>query len=517
MRSYERRKEERFMRTDWKRFLPKIICEDAPEYDTLYQKAWELAFDHVREIEGMPASPYMDEAFCDTQIWIWDTCFMSLFCKYAREIFPGTESLRNFYETLYGGKRLPFVIPGEGEPAWTGASAGVPKRIEIHIADNPPLFAWAEYENALFHGDKAYVRRLLCEDRFLQKHYEWIESLRESVKPEGVHCETRLIREADGYRWEGGRSGMDNTPRGRTSARTDRARPNHPDLLWIDAICQQALSAQTIAALFSVIGDREASEEWRKRYEDKKITVNRLYWDSDDGFYYDIFQNDRRFCKVMTAASYWAMTAQIADGERAKAMVKQAQNESTLGGAVPLLSLARNDANYERDGRYWRGSLWLPTAYAALKGFSLYGYHAEAHEAGRRILDHMLRTYRDYEPHTVWECYAPEEPAPARTADGKSRVRADFCGWSALGPISVYIEHVIGFHTVNAFTRTVEWEIPKNFRKRLGIKNLRFGDIVTDVVAENGVCEVTSNGPYTLKICGKRYEVTAGTQKFFLS
>jgi hypothetical protein len=48
---------------DWKKKIPLPICEDVPDYDKLYQKAWELAHDHIRYIDGMPQSPYMDEAF----------------------------------------------------------------------------------------------------------------------------------------------------------------------------------------------------------------------------------------------------------------------------------------------------------------------------------------------------------------------------------------------------------------------------------------------------------------------
>lgn len=197
-------------------------------------------------------------------------------------------------------------------------------------------------------------------------------------------------------------------------------------------------------------------------------------------------------------------------------MVGHAMDGDTLGGEVPLLSLARNDGNFEPDGRYWRGSLWLPTAYAALRGFSEYGYHAQAHELGRRILDHMLRTYRAYEPHTVWECYAPNAPAPATVASGRDTVRGDFCGWSALGPIAVYIEHVLGFHRVNAFTRTVEWARPTAFRGEVGIRNLRFGDIVTDITAQGGLCTVVSNAPYVLKIDGKPFAIAVGEQSFCL-
>lgn len=501
---------------DWKKRIPLPICEDVPDYDKLYQKAWELAHDHIRYIDGMPQSPYMDEAFCDTQIWIWDTCFMSLFCKYAQDEFPGVESLRNFYDVLYGEKSLPYIIPSENEPIWTEASSGIPSQIKIHIADNPPLFAFAEYENALFHGDVAYIRKLLYKKRVLQKHYEWMEGLKTSVLPRGVFAPTCLIKDDIGYRWEGGRSGMDNTPRGKTTERTSKERPNNPNMLWIDAICQQALSAKMIASLYGIVGDAENRMKWERLHNEKKEIVNRYYWDEEDRFYYDIDRDSHSFYKVMTPASYWALLADIAFEDRAQAMVARISDENTLGGSVPLISLSRSDGNFENDGKYWRGGLWLPTAYAALKGIEKYGHYDEAHNAARKILDHMLRTYVEYEPHTIWECYSPNAPMPSTVAKGDEVVRSDFCGWSAIGPISMYIEEVIGFHTVNAFERVVEWQKPNEFKKALGIKNLRFADVVTDIVAEGNVCTVKSNQSFILKINGKTFPISAGEQTITL-
>lgn len=206
--------EKNFGAENWKDYIPVPVDDEHPEYLDFYYKAWELAYRHIKSIPGMPQNPYMDEAFCETQIWIWDTCFMTLFCKYARAVFPGVESFKNFYDVLYGKKHLPTVIPPENEPTWTGAEPGKPYEIKVHIADNPPLFAWAEYENALFGGDKEYIKELL-DKHDLQKHYEWIEGLHEFTTPDGVLCNTCLISEKDGYKWEGGRSGMDNTPRGK--------------------------------------------------------------------------------------------------------------------------------------------------------------------------------------------------------------------------------------------------------------------------------------------------------------
>ena len=125
----------------------------------------------------------------------------------------------------------------------------------------------------------------------------------------------------------------------------------------------------------------------------------------------------------------------------------------------------------------------------------------------------MLGTYKEYEPHTIWECYSPTENKPAMQVDDKTVVRPDFCGWSALGPISVYLEFILGFYEIDAFTKTVKWNKPE-VQGKVGVENLRFGETITDIVAENGVCTVNSNAPYSLIINGKNYSVSVGKNTF---
>ncbi len=503
-----------FSASNWKEYIPHPIYDEHPEYEDFYIKAWELAHDHIKSIEGMPQSPYMDEAFCNTQIWIWDTCFMAQFCKFAASVFPGIESFSNFYEVLYGEKSLPKILTDEKEPAWAHAIPGRENNIYIHIADNPPLFAWVELENAKWSKDTSRIKELLYEKQFLQKHYHWLEGLKAQEKPRGVFNKTCLISEEIGYRWEGGRSGMDNTPRGRQKIHEDTERPNNPDLLWIDAVCQQALAARSIGDLFELAGDKASAAEWNKRYLDKKEIVNKYYWDEKDKFYYDININTKEFCKVKTIASYWTLTAGIASENQARALVELLSDENTFGGSVPLISLARGDGDYHSDGRYWRGGLWLPTAYAALRGISDYGYLREARAAAEKIFLHMQKTYREFEPHTIWECYSPEEPMPARTAGGNGFVRPDFCGWSALGPISIYLEYVLGFYSVDAFKRRIKWLKPQISTGEAGIKNLSFGGITTDIIASKTSLRVTSNEDYTLTVDGVNYDIKAGENEF---
>jgi hypothetical protein len=255
-----------FGAANWRDYIPTPVYDENKEYVDFYNIAWEQAFEHLRDIPGMIQTPYMDEAFCATQLWIWDTCFMSLFCKYGREAFPGVESLNNFYGVLYEGGHLATVMPPKDEPKWTGAKFGEPYEIKVHIADNPPLFAWAEYENALFSGNKEYIKDLLYNRQVLQKHYQWLEELKKRTKIKGVKANSCWIATDLGYKWEGGRSGMDNTPRGRIGEHAVAHRPNNPNMLWIDAICEQALSARMIAKLYNLIGDEKAEGEWYTMY-----------------------------------------------------------------------------------------------------------------------------------------------------------------------------------------------------------------------------------------------------------
>ncbi len=498
---------------DWKQEIPVPVFEEKPEYLDLYWKAWDLARAHVKDIPGMPQNPYMDEAFIETDIWIWDTCFMMFFCKYAANVFPGIETLNNFYQPLYEGRELPELVVPANFPEWTGLKEGDRTRIVIHIPDNPPLFAWAEYNYALLTGDLEHIRTLLMEKQYLQKHFAWLESLTAPILLQGS-CRnvTCLIKREDGYFWEGGRSGMDNTPRGRSGEKAGAVhRPNHPKMLWVDAISQQALSALFISKCAKLIGEDALADTWMRKYEEFKAKINRLYWDSKDSMYYDIHEDTHEFMKCLTPASYWPLLACIPDADQVNGMLRYLRDPAKLGGKVPWTTVSRDDPDFNpENGQYWRGSLWLPTAYMGIKGLENYGHYDLANSCARRIIDHMSRTYRDFSPHTIWECYSPNKAEPACPPEGKGLVRPDFCGWSALGPISLFLENVIGVSGVNAFTGTVEWHLPPEIRGKIGIRNLSFGDTVTDLLYENGRCSIRSNRPYTLKINGNAHSIPAG-------
>lgn len=471
---------------NWKEEIPVPVFKQDPALVQLYWKAWELAHQHVKEQPGLPQSPYMDEGFWNDTIWIWDTCFMSLFCKYAPHNFPGVESLNNFYVPLDDPHYQPGTYP-----------------LNIQHPDNPPLFAWVEYENFAFTGDTNHLADLLGKTKYLQKHFEWFDALTPGWQFKSANTVRKrsapvaLSKTENGYRWGGIQSGMDNTPR------------RHG--LWVDAITQQGLSALYISRLAEQIGQHETAVTWRAKYDAIKEKVNRLYWDEADGIYYDIDPQTLAHLKVKTPASYWPMLAEMCSPQQAARMVEHIRDTNTFGGERPWVTVARNDPAFTPpDGDYWRGAIWLPTAYMATKALEKYGYYADADAAAEKLLYEMLRTYENCNPHTVWECYSPMRDTPAN--HGGVCVRPDFCGWSALGPICLFIENVLGFNVVDAQKKRVEWRL--HHAGEQGLRNLTFGSVHTDIVFDGkATVQVDSNARYTLVINGVEHPIKAGKTK----
>ena len=479
--------------SSWKTSVPEPVFEKKPGYVELYWKAWELAREKVKKQPGLPQSPYMDEGFWDDTIWIWDTCFMALFCKYAPDAFPGVESLKNFYVPLHDNSYEKGSYP-----------------LNIQHPDNPPLFAWVEHDNFVVTDNRAHVRTLLAETKYLQKHFKWFNRIGPGWRfhSDAAHrnssVPTAIKKVENGYLWGAVHSGMDNTPRERHG-------------LWVDAISQQALSALYISRLAKRLGQGEIAGKWEKKYKELKETINSVYWNEDDGIYYDVDPESGQHLKVKTPASYWPMLAEVCSSEQAEKMVSHIKDPDTFGGKRPWPSVSRsNPAFAEPDGDYWRGGIWLPVAYMATKALEKYDYYETADHAAERLLAQMLRTYRNYEPHTIWECYSPTRDRPGTHKGVQDVVRPDFCGWSALGPISMFIENVLGFHVIDAPAKKIEWRL--HHQTKHGIKRLKFGNIVTDIVYD-GESQVTveSSAPYTLVINGVSEQIAKGSITITLS
>ena len=170
--------------------VPELIYDANPALVDFYYLAWKQAWEHIYETESLPFSPYIGEGCKRDRIWIWDSCLMGMFCRYAADVYPVCSTLDNLYALRDGRSGYP---------------------INIHHLDNPPLFAWTELLLYRQTGDEARLKKILP---VLISHYNWLENLDPDRMP--YQAERPVWRrERDGYCWAGCPSGMDNPARAR--------------------------------------------------------------------------------------------------------------------------------------------------------------------------------------------------------------------------------------------------------------------------------------------------------------
>ncbi len=474
--------------------LPAPIFEAEPGYVDLYWKAWELAYKHIATDDGAVQSPFMDEGRVDGKISLWESAFTAHFTKYAPDIFPGIESLNEYYAQIHDNATSSQTIEHR---------------------NNPPILAWAEWKHFLMTGDVTRVKWLLEEKEYLQKHFAWFHD----------NQQRQWNQWGKGYGWTHAASGMMNAPRGRyTQGKNDICEgsdhswtctkppsliyPSGDGMPWIDAIAQQCLSAKCMYLLAGAIGNTSLADEWKETWETYSAIVEEFYWTS--GRYFD--HNNRTGTSPQhprTVAVFWPLVSEAASIEHAERTINDlVTNAGFFGDAAPFPSLVPADIDADLDGRGWRGGVYPPMAYMGIQGLKAYGYTQEAARLARNMIEHMYRTYVDFEPHTIWEAYSPTERRPATDTGGVDLVHPDYVGWSGLGPISLLIEHVVGFHTIDASTKRVEWNL--HWPEKHGIKRLSFGSVRTDIVYENGTVTASTNEAYTLVINGEEHPVSAG-------
>ncbi len=476
----------------------KIIYDSSPQWVELYECSIKLALENIDSTEYRPG--WLPQMTCMPgwgKIWQWDSCFMAIFAKYFNNVIAPMNNLDNLYSLQRddGYISMAYMI-NSGEPAFG-------ERI------NPPLYAWCEWEYYRFSGDIQRVCRVLP---VLIKYYNYLKDNRR--RKNGLY-----------FFEDSGSSGMDNAPRGAFPA----ANLAGSDICWIDLACQQVLSAGCIAKLASAAGKKSEAESFINEAEKLAGLINRYHYKSSTGFYYDVFDTTFNALANKTVAGFWPLLSEVATLDQAQKLLKHLNDPDEFNTPHPVPVLSRDDPNYTPDGGYWLGSVWAPTNYMVVKGLQKYGYHALAREIAVRHIDMMSRVYRNPAYSSIWECYSPEYAKPAtkdKTPEENGMlVRDRFVGWSALGPVAMFIENIIGLD-FDAVERRILWRISE--KQRHGIENLAFAGENISLYCD-GNCgfkktsiRVVSSGSFTLSVIPEgrseiephNFEIVPGNNEF---
>ncbi len=501
--------------------LPSPIDDEHPLWIETYWKAWELAFRNFRAPSPRSGfvSQFIDAAF-NQNIFLWDSCFMSMFCNFAWPLVPGISSLDNFYAKEHEDGEIcreivratgvdfdPWINhedkplfsrwgwpsldenpgPARNEPVhYEGRAVPNPNpRVTLDALDNP-IPAWAEWEHYRVTGDRARLDEVW---EPLVRYYGALQ---------------KYLRQGNGLYvtdW----ASMDNSPRNGYLKNGGAG---------IDTSAQMVLFARQLAEMADILGKPEDAARYRADGQELADRINELMWDPQEKFYYDLQLNGER-APIMTVGAYWTLLAQVASKARAAALVDELNNPRTFKRLNRVPTLAADQPGYNPQGGYWRGSVWAPTDTMVIRGLENYGYNDLAKEIAINHLDLVADVYK--RTGTIWENYAPDSEQPGKPA------KSNFVGWSGIGPIMYLLEYGIGLRPDAAHNKLV-WQIESG--KRVGCDRFRFNNRVVSLRANppaNGKTRISvnSDGEFALRVRFMGFEQTfsvhAGEQQFELA
>jgi len=490
--------------------LPSPIYDENPLYVQMYWKTWELAFRNFHEPKPGSGfvSQFIDAAFNDN-IFLWDTCFLTMFCNYGHSLVPGICSLDNFYAKQYEDGEICREINrttgrdyvewvnreqkdlfsrwGRFSVTYTGREIPKPPPHLTLDALNHPIFAWAELESVRVTGDRSRLK-LVYEP--LVRYYRALQ---------------KYIRQGNGLYMTDWAS-MDNSPRNTYIAKGGTA---------VDTSSQMVLFADQLAEIADLLDRTDEATTLRKEAADLKRLINEKMWDSKRKFYFDLTVDGKQ-PSAKTIAAFWTHLAGVASPEQADALAAELCNPRSFGRRQRVPTTPADQAGYDSAGGYWRGAVWAPTNTMVIRGLERYGKRDLASEIA---LEHLRRVAEVFqETGTVWENYAPDVAKAGKPAKG------DFVGWTGIVPIMYFLEYGIGLRA-DAPNNTLTWHLTAT--KRCGCERFRFNGHTATLVAQPqtdrvGPFEVTveSDGAFRLRVeRGKKsrnFSVKIGKNRFTL-
>ncbi|NAS10742.1 MGH1-like glycoside hydrolase domain-containing protein [Poritiphilus flavus] len=409
----------------------------------MYDKALEITKSKVRggDSEEFFKKPFIDAAFNDN-IFLWDSCFMCCFCKYHMDELPVYQALDNFYDRMEEDGFICREYRSNGEALWSK---------DHPVSINPPVLAFAELE---IFGVKPDLERLKKVYPTLKKNFQF-------------HVD-RYMMEDNLFYGDTMGLGMDNIPRSpRDWTPTEGNGWTHHELgdrlaemnasdeeklnffvteypntvtgVWtrqgryVDFSAQMAMYALQLKEIASKIGKEEDIEGYDSFHAKVKTALNEECWNEEDGFYYDLGFGKQ--IKRRHIGMYWALLGEVVPQDRLAKFISHLKDPNEFYRKTPLPALSAADPDYVGWGDYWLGGVWAPTVYMVLKGLTAVGEDSLARELAARVYENVAIVFEA--TGTFWENYAPDLISYGMPA------KKDFCGWTALIPISVYKEYIL--------------------------------------------------------------------------
>jgi len=136
------------------------------------------------------------------------------------------------------------------------------------------------------------------------------------------------------------------------------------------AVCLNALWAHEcllLAEWARLLGRGDEAAALRADGEGMFQRIDEMLWDTTRGIYANR-RWDGRFVEDLAPTSFFPLLAGRPDNSRLAGLLRHLDDDRTFGGPWRLPSVARSSRRFSAMGDYWRGRIWPPLNFLALRG-----------------------------------------------------------------------------------------------------------------------------------------------------
>ncbi|HEX8814999.1 MAG TPA: trehalase family glycosidase [Terriglobales bacterium] len=133
------------------------------------------------------------------------------------------------------------------------------------------------------------------------------------------------------------------------------------------------------------LGEKKSAEEWRRRAQERRKSVQDLMWNQERGMFFDYDFENKKQSTYEYATTFYPLWAGIATPEQAQAVEKNLGVFEHQGG----LAMSTKETGVQWDYPYG----WAPIQLLAVEGLRRYGYNADADRISYKFLSMVLANF----------------------------------------------------------------------------------------------------------------------------
>lgn len=163
------------------------------------------------------------------------------------------------------------------------------------------------------------------------------------------------------------------------------------DIIHYNPVCLNSLLylMETDAAeIMKILGRAREAARWTSRAAERRLKINRLMWDEQDGLYYDYNFAEKRVRLYPFVTTFYPLWVGIADRRQAARVAANLHLFERRGG----LQTSTNVSGSQWDAPFG----WAPMQMIAVEGLRRYGYAKEADRVAANFLSMVLKEFIEH-------------------------------------------------------------------------------------------------------------------------